>query len=521
MRMVKYAALLFLSLAASSVLADVSVVSTYPANGSNGVDPGTDYVRIRFSGPVDPESYSFTDSNQGAHVDTTGKPTFDEGNKLCLMPVILEPGTVYAIRVNGEAGKGFRSAADGTPVKPYLLKFTTSGTAGEVKSRVTKWQEDLDFLASELPKRHKNLFFHLTEHDWNAKLQKIREDIPALSDADIMVRLKSLIDSVGDPHSGIDVFESSKLSRLPVGFYSFADGVFVVGASDEYKSLLGCRLVKVGNQDVKKAWSAISDLYCFGNESDQQSRVPRYFSEPDLLKGASLIKSPDSVPLALEDKDGNTIKRTVKSVPHKTQLKKTMVTDSQLIVPMYRLHRDLPFWVCYLATGNLVYFQYNECVDPPHNPFNGLCSDLADLINAHQSARLVIDLRLNGGGDSGVLDPLIDHIKSTDFGNQKGKLFVITGRETYGSAVFNAARLRYETNAIFVGEEPGMSCNTYGEQKTFELPNSDLRITYSIRYFRFSKDASGLIKPDIVVKTKFSEYASGIDPVLNAIINLN
>jgi hypothetical protein len=55
--------------------------------------------------------------------------------------------------------------------------------------------------------------------------------------------------------------------------------------------------------------------------------------------------------------------------------------------------------------------------------------------------RLVVDLRLNGGGNSAILDPWITEIKSSPL-NKKGHLFVIVGRATFSSAIMNAVRLK-------------------------------------------------------------------------------
>jgi len=44
------------------------------------------------------------------------------------------------------------------------------------------WQEDLDFLARELPAHHKNLFYRLTREQFQKEVADIREKIPTWSE---------------------------------------------------------------------------------------------------------------------------------------------------------------------------------------------------------------------------------------------------------------------------------------------------------------------------------------------------
>ena len=81
---------------------------------------------------------------------------------------------------------------------------------------------------------------------------------------------------------------------------------------------------------------------------------------------------------------------------------------------------------------------------------------LFQLIHSNPTKRLVIDIRQNGGGDffEGRRH-LIQPLKKQPALNQKGRLFVIIGRQTFSAAMVNAIDFRKETNAILVGEPIG------------------------------------------------------------------
>jgi C-terminal processing protease CtpA/Prc len=131
--------------------------------------------------------------------------------------------------------------------------------------------------------------------------------------------------------------------------------------------------------------------------------------------------------------------------------------------------------------------------------------------------RLVIDLRLNGGGNSAILDPWITEIKSSPL-SKKGSLFVIIGRATFSSAIMNAVRLRKETAATLIGEPTAGKPNHFGEVRSFELPNSSITVSYSTKYFRESDEDSPSLMPDMLVEQTSADYLAGRDPVLDAIM---
>jgi C-terminal processing protease CtpA/Prc len=71
-------------------------------------------------------------------------------------------------------------------------------------------------------------------------------------------------------------------------------------------------------------------------------------------------------------------------------------------------------------------------------------------------------MRQNGGGDFFEgRKHLIQPLKQRSSVSQKGRLFVITGRNTASAAMANAIDFRKELNAILVGEPTGERPNSY------------------------------------------------------------
>jgi hypothetical protein len=158
--------------------------------------------------------------------------------------------------------------------------------------------------------------------------------------------------------------------------------------------------------------------------------------------------------------------------------------------------------------------------DQAEDPFARFLDRLWAFVNSHEVEKLVIDLRWNNGGNTGLVPPLIAGLQRLDKVNQSGKLFVIVGRRTFSAAQNTATFLARHTNAVFIGEPTGSSPNFVGEEAPITLPYSKLTINVSDLYWESSwpTDARKWIAPLVYVPPTFAAYRTNQDPVLDAIL---
>ena len=99
-----------------------SVVETVPSNGETNVDPSLTEIRVTYDREMSDGSWSWCyDPSQ---LQTTGKPRYEPDRKTCVLPVKLEPGKTYTIRLNSPQFKNFMDR-NGRAAIPYSLSFTT------------------------------------------------------------------------------------------------------------------------------------------------------------------------------------------------------------------------------------------------------------------------------------------------------------------------------------------------------------------------------------------------------------
>lgn len=188
------------------------------------------------------------------------------------------------------------------------------------------------------------------------------------------------------------------------------------------------------------------------------------------------------------------------------------------------------YWLRQERESGLLYAQIDQVFDDG-NPVR-LDQDTARLslrefgqavlarIDSGQVHALVLDLRNNPGGNNGLIVPLVAGLAARPAINQRGRLFVITGRATYSAAMNFVSLLEDRTEAIFVGEPPGGSPSHYGDATAFSLPASGLDLYVSTLHWDTGvrpTDVREEQEPELAIAPRFADLVAGRDSAMAAI----
>ena len=83
-----------------------------------------------------------------------------------------------------------------------------------------QWQKDLQYLAKELPRRHKNAFHTVSREQFERAVAELSAAIPSLQDHEIQVGLMKIVAMVGDAHTELSGFGGT-FRRFPLNLYWF------------------------------------------------------------------------------------------------------------------------------------------------------------------------------------------------------------------------------------------------------------------------------------------------------------
>lgn len=304
-------------------------------------------------------------------------------------------------------------------------------------------------------------------------------------EASFIVRLYGLMKTVGDEHTHI---EPTFNTRFPVKFKQFSEGFFIAGTDTA--------LIGINGHSIADVLQRFKTIIKDDNPSFFSTRILELLNNPVILKGLAITDDTLKTVFQLRAADGKTLNHTIGATP-------IIKKGSQL--PPYTFGYDN-------ASGTLN-FKYNDCSNDPALPFVTFNKTMYTYITARNPKRLVIDLRENDGGNSGILDPFMDSLKNS-YLNKKGKVFVLIGRRTFSSALMNAVDLKRNTNAILVGEPTSGSVNHYGEVRGFRLPHSHIMVDYSTRYWENWAGHDGPLIPDVLINYSEKNYRKGIDEAM-------
>ena len=108
--------------------------------------------------------------------------------------------------------------------------FLTNIYSQEIETE--NWITDLNFLKTELPKKHKNLFFKMSKNEFEKGIEKIIKQLDKDTDIETSLKLHQLIAKIGDSHTTLSTSHiSTKRKIIPLDFMWFKEGLFISGTT--------------------------------------------------------------------------------------------------------------------------------------------------------------------------------------------------------------------------------------------------------------------------------------------------
>jgi hypothetical protein len=382
--------------------------------------------------------------------------------------------------------------------------------------RNAKWKKDLNYLEAALPQKHANLFFKTSEENFKKEIEDLKKSVETLNDDEVVDNIYEIIASIGDTHTSV---YKQALSIYPIQFYYFRDGIYVINTISRYERILYTKLTKINGIDIEKVENTLLPLIAVDNEAMIKKTIPKYLMNPEILHGTRIVPDTEKAVFTFENEKGEANDLVISSVNRDTFKDKFIISEYDNSYPLYMQDRKLNYWYKYLDAEKTVYFKYNRCLSQGDSSrLEDFISELLKFMDSHPVDKFIIDIRDNSGGSDRYMGPVIDWLQGKEI-NNKNKLFVITGRATFSSAIINAVMLRKETNATFVGEATSGKPNHYGSVSSFQLPNSKITIQYSTQYNKVSEgDNSNTFMPDRIIEVSSKDYSNKKDPVLDYIL---
>jgi hypothetical protein len=379
-------------------------------------------------------------------------------------------------------------------------------------------QQELDWLVSALERRHPDMHSVTPPARFEEEVADLRRELPAATPQAAFVGLLRILALVGDSHTRLQDYAPVEERVLPVLLGAWPEGWWVIAVQPDRSDLFGSRLLAIEGRPVEECAAVLAPLVPHENAIVLRQGVARLLGLPQVLAEVGLADDPERVGVTLRDPSGAERELVLDSIARADQQAWAAFAPQGWTNPLYRTRMAEPWWWTELAEAGVLYFQYNRCAQTPEAPFVVMAAEILERLDRGDLQRLVIDLRHNGGGDSGVLEPLIAGLSKRRQWRGAQRIVVLMGNSTYSSAQMNALVLRRDLGARLVGEPSAQKPNSFGEVRAFRLPFSGLEVGCSTRTYRLVDGDPPTFDPDVLVPTAFEDVYRGRDPVLDWVL---
>ena len=413
-----------------------------------------------------------------------------------------------------------------------LLVAITAGAAPAEKENID-WPGDLKLFEGQAPSAHVDLFHALKRGELHSMIGALFASAPHAPDRQMLAGLMRITSAIGDSHSGIhSIPPGLRFANVPIGVYLFADAPGVVAASPAQQDLLGGTIISINGHSAAEVVQRMKQLTEGTNDMSRSAFVVTRLVRPELLFYEGLAGGPDEYDVVVE-KDGRAIVRKLHTLGRKADgspdtggLSVTAlasrgsdwVSAAPASLPLWLQDRGKPFWFEEISGRSTLYIQDRGVQDEEGGQsFAAFFREAFDAIGKNRI--VVLDLRLNGGGDNTLSEPLRERFKTLPAFQTRGRFFAIIGRLTQSAAQNLTTFLERNTKAIFVGEPTGESPNHFGDPELLQLPSSGISINLSRKRWNdsFPGDQRPWTAPTLPAPLTLRDFRAGRDPALEAI----
>jgi hypothetical protein len=363
----------------------------------------------------------------------------------------------------------------------------------EKKYSISALNEDLSFLYSTLKEHHPQLYAHSSEEDMNRLFEKLSGKIATeLAIEDFYVLAAQLTDAVKCSHTGIRMPTNYQKLVKDFGNY-FPLNLYFTESKAYYLSGLNSSSMQIepGNEIVSINDIPVPEIisHMFNFIPSEGSNLTTEYNELNNSFNSLFYHLDDSDEFEIIFKKRNSIENLIVKACNYSGLDKKMAFIESEKSVFYDYLNDRSLGIISIPSFGIRNME---------NYLQQLDSIFSDL-GKKNTKNLILDLRDNRGGHpifaAQILSYLIDHdftyFKSNDdiadFEplynpmtpnelNFKGRVFVFVNGGCLSTTGHLISLLKYHSDAVFIGEEPGSTfqCNDFSVQQ--KLPNTGIEL---------------------------------------------
>lgn len=402
-------------------------------------------------------------------------------------------------------------------------------------------QADLEYLLT-FPLYDKS-FSPEERTQFEADIQTLLASSHTMSETEFALTVSRLVSLSENGHTNIslgDLISSS--NALPVRFFWFHEGLYIVRAHHDVSNLVGARVTAYDGQSPDNLIEALDPFYG-SNEAFLKFNSSLFLISPELMAGMNLANSPDRVSLDLMMPDGTSQQITLEAEnnPDRPSRQSFVVLPPgeeaaenwvglDMISDQFGLYGQNPettFWTKRWEDGG-AYIRLRQTWSSETQALSPFLSDVRETYQSQPAEYLVLDLRSNTGGDYTQTMSFAKNL--TDLVTDDGRIYILVDNGTFSAAIVTAAMALHagNNNAFLIGAPMGDEAQFWAEgARAMTLPHSQVRIWTATAYHDWENGctewsrcywmnilfgvAAGDLSVDHMAPLRFGDYMAGRD----------
>jgi len=405
-------------------------------------------------------------------------------------------------------------------IRPSLLLLSLLTTLVSCDAqRVSKWEGDMDFWLAEVKKQHYLYRSKDLPPGFQAQFQKVKSGISSYSDQRVLIELLGLSAMLGDGHTYVLPWgaRTVETKTLPLRFYLFSDGLFVIDAQQGHEAWIGKKVIQFGTISSDEIMKRVARFISRDNDQGVNWIGPFMLSLEGMLQALG-VEGNGTYTLTFDNGSGGRMAQSFVVTTFQPVRGIPKLIPPKASPPLYLQHVAQTYWIKSLKSNGALYVQFNQVMNDPGESLAQFSRRLSDSIAVQSPKKLIIDVRHNNGGNADLLEPLLSALQQFKTSG-KGEIYILTGRNTFSAAQIFISKADKLLKPVFAGELSSSKPNFVGEENGVELPSSGAICSISNRYHEsIPGDSRQGIDPQVYILLTSTDYFAGRDPVMEAIL---
>ena len=370
-----------------------------------------------------------------------------------------------------------------------------------------------------IEENHIDMYFNITKEELDKYVERILNENEINNEYDLYYYVNVIIKQIFgkfDSHTKIE-FNNGDF-YLAVRFKYIDNKLYIIRVTDETKELLYGQVLKINDIDINILIDEIKNMTAYSTEEYLIQQI-----EMSLINGYKL-KSLPSI-------DSNVDEFEFEINNNDKIIKQTLTRSEGKFLPINKPKSNYSYEII----NDTMLIVYKKCREDYENQMIDFVKEITNKSNELKINKFIVDIRGNLGGNSRIINPLIEFLNGKE-------VVTLVDEYVFSSGSFAVFDLK-NIGSKFIGTRIGTTLNHFGYVSNFKYDNFFIVIcntyfymdtTYEYENFKYAdtkekfkelkKDKKMFIpqifEPDYYCKKGIEDYKNGIDSELEMAINI-